>query len=90
MLPRVRRARRVVALAASLAGLAFLPTAFVTACVDGFTPDCADPKNKCGPDVDGSADGADATAPETGNDTSMPDTSTADSPGPDPDAGDEI
>ncbi len=93
MPPRVRRAKRVVVLAASLAGLALLPAALVTACVDGVTPDCSDPKNKCGPDVDGSADGGDATAPtapETGTDTSMPDASTADSPDPDPDAGDEI
>jgi len=71
--------------------LMLMPTAaIVVACVDGVTPDCSDPKVKCGPDLDPDAravDGAE-TATETGSgDTGLPDVADSE---PDPDAGDEI
>jgi hypothetical protein len=45
-------------------GAVALGGAIATACVDGVTPDCSDPKNQCGPSLDGSPEHVEAALPE--------------------------
>jgi hypothetical protein len=77
--------------AIAIAALSLLPLAFVTACVDGTTPDCSDAATGCGPDLDGSIDRTEAQPlPEARPADSPVDNAVPDAGDPDADAGDEI
>jgi hypothetical protein len=59
-----RQSVRVRVLALAFCALV-VPGAVATACVDGMTPDCSDPKTPCGPSgLDGSSDRIEAAVLE--------------------------